>query len=173
MCPVRARARARCARARADARSLHARGMDVTVLRLPGHGTLPSMMTEMSARDWTAAVRIAAKDVAARVGAGRGPAPPGPPTRYPHLHFICRSNPPHRRRASAGADVGCDPFPPLPPRRRCCHDAGAGADPLPPSLDRRYNPPFSPLPHALARVRARVPPPPPPLLQPCFDAVRA
>jgi alpha-beta hydrolase superfamily lysophospholipase len=53
---------------RAMASSLHARGIDVTVLRLPGHGTLPSMMTAMSARDWTAAVRIAARDVAARVG---------------------------------------------------------------------------------------------------------
>jgi alpha-beta hydrolase superfamily lysophospholipase len=53
---------------RAMATSLHARGIDVTVLRLPGHGTLPSMMTSMSARDWTAAVRIAARDVAARVG---------------------------------------------------------------------------------------------------------
>ena len=56
---------------RAMARSLHARGIDVTVLRLPGHGTLPSMMTSMDARDWTAAVRIAARDVAARVGPGQ------------------------------------------------------------------------------------------------------
>jgi alpha-beta hydrolase superfamily lysophospholipase len=56
---------------RALARSLHARGIDVTVLRLPGHGTLPSMMTSMKARDWTAAVRLAAKDVAARVGPGQ------------------------------------------------------------------------------------------------------
>ncbi len=56
---------------RAMASSLHGRGIDVTVLRLPGHGTLPSMMTEMSARDWTAAVRIAARDVAARVGPGQ------------------------------------------------------------------------------------------------------
>jgi alpha-beta hydrolase superfamily lysophospholipase len=56
---------------RALARSLHVRGIDVTVLRLPGHGTLPSMMTEMSARDWTAAVRIAANDVAQRVGPGQ------------------------------------------------------------------------------------------------------
>ncbi|QKV56577.1 MAG: hypothetical protein HT580_04510 [Dechloromonas sp.] len=37
------------------------------MLRLPGHGTLPSMMVEMSHRDWTAAVRIAARDVASRV----------------------------------------------------------------------------------------------------------
>ncbi len=56
---------------RAIAQSLHTRGFDVTVLRLPGHGTLPSMMTAMSARDWTAAVRIAAKDVAARVAPGQ------------------------------------------------------------------------------------------------------
>ena len=53
--------------AKALADSLHARGFDVTVLRLPGHGTLPSMMVEMSHRDWTAAVRIAARDVASRV----------------------------------------------------------------------------------------------------------
>jgi acetyl esterase/lipase len=54
---------------RAMAYALHARGFEVTVLRLPGHGTLPSMMTVMSVRDWTAAVRLAAKDVAARASA--------------------------------------------------------------------------------------------------------
>ena len=57
--------------AKALADSLHARGFDVTVLRLPGHGTLPSMMVEMSHRDWTAAVRIAARDVASRVTPGQ------------------------------------------------------------------------------------------------------
>jgi alpha-beta hydrolase superfamily lysophospholipase len=57
--------------ARALAESLHARGFDVTVLRLPGHGTLPSMMVEMSHRDWTAAVRIAAREVASRVTPGQ------------------------------------------------------------------------------------------------------
>lgn len=51
---------------RAVAEVLYRRGFEVTVLRLPGHGTLPSMMTEMHARDWVAAVRIAARDVAAR-----------------------------------------------------------------------------------------------------------
>ena len=56
---------------KALAESLHARGIAVTVLRLPGHGTLPSMMTEMSTRDWTAAVRIAARDVASRATAGQ------------------------------------------------------------------------------------------------------
>jgi alpha-beta hydrolase superfamily lysophospholipase len=52
------------------AESLHRWGFEVTVLRLPGHGTLPSMMTEMRLRDWQAAVRIAAHDVATRA-AGR------------------------------------------------------------------------------------------------------
>jgi len=56
---------------RAMAQALHACGVDVTVLRLPGHGTLPSMMTAMSADDWTAAVRLAARDVAARAGPGQ------------------------------------------------------------------------------------------------------
>jgi alpha-beta hydrolase superfamily lysophospholipase len=51
---------------KALAQSLHARGFEVTVLRLPGHGTLPSMMTEMRFADWRAAVGIAARDVAAR-----------------------------------------------------------------------------------------------------------
>lgn len=56
---------------KAMAESLYARGMAVTVLRLPGHGTLPSMLTEMHARDWHAAVRIAARDIAARTPAGQ------------------------------------------------------------------------------------------------------
>ena len=55
----------------AMARALHGQGFEVTVLRLPGHGTLPSMMAVMSARDWTAAVRLAARDVAARVQPGQ------------------------------------------------------------------------------------------------------
>ncbi len=53
------------------ARTLHARGLEVTVLRLPGHGTLPSMMKTMSADDWTAAMRLAAAAVAARAPAGQ------------------------------------------------------------------------------------------------------
>jgi alpha-beta hydrolase superfamily lysophospholipase len=56
---------------KALAGSLHSRGFEVTVLRLPGHGTLPSMMTEMSTLDWTAAARIAARDVASRASAGQ------------------------------------------------------------------------------------------------------
>jgi alpha-beta hydrolase superfamily lysophospholipase len=54
---------------RAVAETLYRRGFEVTVLRLPGHGTLPSMMTEMHARDWVAAVQLAARDVAARTPA--------------------------------------------------------------------------------------------------------
>ena len=56
---------------KALADALHTRGFEVTVLRLPGHGTLPSVMTQMTAADWTAAVRIAARDVAARTPAGQ------------------------------------------------------------------------------------------------------
>jgi len=56
---------------KALADSLHTRGFEVTVLRLPGHGTFPSMMTEMHLRDWTAAVRIAAHDVATRTPVGQ------------------------------------------------------------------------------------------------------
>ncbi len=56
---------------RAVAEVLRGRGFEVTVLRLPGHGTFPSMMTEMHYLDWVAAVRLAARDVAARTGPGR------------------------------------------------------------------------------------------------------
>jgi alpha-beta hydrolase superfamily lysophospholipase len=56
---------------KALAESLHAKGFEVTVLRVPGHGTFPSMMTKMTARDWTAAVRIAARDVASRTPPGQ------------------------------------------------------------------------------------------------------
>lgn len=56
---------------KALAEALHARAFEVTVLRLPGHGTLPSMMTEMRLRDWTAAVRIAARHVASRTPASQ------------------------------------------------------------------------------------------------------
>jgi esterase/lipase len=57
---------------RGVAEVLYRAGFEVTVLRLPGHGTLPSMMTEMHVRDWEAAFELAARDVAART-------PPGAP----------------------------------------------------------------------------------------------
>lgn len=55
---------------RALAESLRAQGIEVTALRLPGHGTLPSMLTRVTLADWRAAVRLAARDVAARTPAG-------------------------------------------------------------------------------------------------------
>jgi alpha-beta hydrolase superfamily lysophospholipase len=46
------------------ARRLHARGMHVVVLRLPGHGTVPAGQLRMTLEDWRAAVRIAARRAA-------------------------------------------------------------------------------------------------------------
>lgn len=51
---------------KALAESLHAKGFEVTVLRVPGHGTFPSMMTRMTVRDWNSVVRISARDAASR-----------------------------------------------------------------------------------------------------------
>lgn len=56
---------------KALAESLYARGFEVTVLRLPGMGTLPSMMTAMRYRDWVAAMRLAVADIAAHHEAGQ------------------------------------------------------------------------------------------------------
>jgi alpha-beta hydrolase superfamily lysophospholipase len=56
---------------RALAEVLYRQGFEVTVLRLPGHGTLPSMLTATHLRDWRAAVAIAARDVAARTPPNR------------------------------------------------------------------------------------------------------
>jgi alpha-beta hydrolase superfamily lysophospholipase len=56
---------------KALAESLYQRGFEVTVLRLPGHGTLPSMLTRVTYEDWVAAVRLATRDVARRTPAGQ------------------------------------------------------------------------------------------------------
>lgn len=45
-----------------------ARGWYVVGLRLPGHGTAPSALTDVTWEDWAAAVRVAAKDVRAKAG---------------------------------------------------------------------------------------------------------
>jgi alpha-beta hydrolase superfamily lysophospholipase len=50
---------------------LYRSGFEVTLLRLPGHGTLPSMMVHMQLRDWQAAVRLAVRDISARLPAGQ------------------------------------------------------------------------------------------------------
>lgn len=46
------------------ARRLHARGLHVVVLRLPGHGTVPAGQLHMTLEDWRAAARIAARHAA-------------------------------------------------------------------------------------------------------------
>ena len=49
---------------------LYAQGFEVTILRLPGHGTLPSGMVHMRYNDWAAAMRVAARDISARLPKG-------------------------------------------------------------------------------------------------------
>lgn len=46
------------------ARRLHAGGLHVVVLRLPGHGTVPAGQLHMTLQDWRAVVRIAARHAA-------------------------------------------------------------------------------------------------------------
>jgi len=53
---------------RALAELFAARGWYVVGLRLPGHGTAPSALTDVTFEDWAAAVRMAAKDLRAKVG---------------------------------------------------------------------------------------------------------
>ena len=54
---------------RALAELFAARGWYVVGLRLPGHGTAPSALTEVTWEDWAAAARMAAKDLRAKTGA--------------------------------------------------------------------------------------------------------
>jgi alpha-beta hydrolase superfamily lysophospholipase len=56
---------------RALAERMHARGYQVVGLRLPGHGTAPSGLVHSGWEDWAAAVRLAARDLAQRVGPGK------------------------------------------------------------------------------------------------------
>ncbi|WP_396627677.1 alpha/beta hydrolase, partial [Luteitalea sp.] len=46
---------------------LLAQGFEVTILRLPGHGTLPSGMVHMEYDDWVAAMHLAARDISTRL----------------------------------------------------------------------------------------------------------
>jgi alpha-beta hydrolase superfamily lysophospholipase len=55
---------------RALAEDFFAQGYYVLVLRLPGHGTIPSGLVDVSWNDWFAAVTLAAKHAAARKGSG-------------------------------------------------------------------------------------------------------
>ena len=56
---------------RALGQALHERGIWVVGLRLPGHGTAPVGLAEVDWQDFTAAVRLAARDMAAKLGAER------------------------------------------------------------------------------------------------------
>jgi alpha-beta hydrolase superfamily lysophospholipase len=53
------------------AETFYAQGYYVLVLRLPGHGTLPSGLIDVSWRDWYAAVVLAARYAAAKAGPGQ------------------------------------------------------------------------------------------------------
>jgi len=53
---------------RRPAEILHAQGFSVVGLRLPGHGTAPSMLARAEVKDWVAAVRIAYRYLQSTVG---------------------------------------------------------------------------------------------------------
>jgi alpha-beta hydrolase superfamily lysophospholipase len=56
---------------RALGERLHARGFHVVGLRLPGHGTAPAGLLDVHWQDFAAALRLAARDLAQRTGAGK------------------------------------------------------------------------------------------------------
>ena len=56
---------------RSLAETLLAQGYYVVVLRMPGHGTLPSGLLDVKWQDWYGAVALAAKHAAARGGEGK------------------------------------------------------------------------------------------------------
>ena len=56
---------------RAIAERLRAQGYYALALRMPGHGTVPGALTEATAEDWMAAVRLGARHVRRTIGAGR------------------------------------------------------------------------------------------------------
>jgi alpha-beta hydrolase superfamily lysophospholipase len=47
---------------------LRGRGYYVVALRVPGHGTVPGGLTDVTWEDWLAAVRLGAKDIRAKIG---------------------------------------------------------------------------------------------------------
>ncbi len=47
---------------------LRGRGYYVIALRVPGHGTVPAGLTDVTWEDWLAAVRLAARELRARIG---------------------------------------------------------------------------------------------------------
>jgi alpha-beta hydrolase superfamily lysophospholipase len=55
---------------RALAETFFAKGYYVLVLRLPGHGTVPASLTDVSWKDWYASIVLAAEHVGQRAGKG-------------------------------------------------------------------------------------------------------
>jgi alpha-beta hydrolase superfamily lysophospholipase len=53
---------------RSIGQDLRKRGYYVVVLRVPGHGTVPAGLLDVTWEDWLAAVRVAARDVRAHIG---------------------------------------------------------------------------------------------------------
>ena len=56
---------------RAVADTLQAQGYYALALRMPGHGTVPGALTQATAEDWMAAVRMGARHVRRTIGADR------------------------------------------------------------------------------------------------------
>lgn len=56
---------------RTIAADLRARGYHVLALRVPGHGTVPAGLTDVTWEDWLAAVRLGARDLQSRIGPGK------------------------------------------------------------------------------------------------------
>lgn len=56
---------------RSIAEELRGRGYQVIALRVPGHGTVPGGLTDVTWEDWFSAVRVAARDLRTRIGVDR------------------------------------------------------------------------------------------------------
>ena len=56
---------------RAIAQQLQADGYYALVMRMPGHGTVPAGLVDVTAEDWNAAVRLGARHVRGRIGPNR------------------------------------------------------------------------------------------------------
>lgn len=53
------------------AEEFRGRGYHAIALRVPGHGTVPAGLTDVTWEDWLAAVRVAARDLHGRIGANK------------------------------------------------------------------------------------------------------
>jgi len=55
---------------RSQAETFHAEGFYVLAMRMPGHGTVPAGLLEVTWRDWAAAVKMGARHVQSKIGKG-------------------------------------------------------------------------------------------------------